>query len=105
MSENMNENLNQENQEVKTEELKNEAKETINQVKENLKNVDVKEEAKVVKGFIKELIKNPLDKIAEIAQDGAKFFKTSIVLLMGVSRSALWTNLYTQLFLSCGTQS
>lgn len=82
MDENLNENVNQENQEVKAEELKNEAKETINQVKENLKNVDVKEEAKATKGFIKEMFKNPLDKVAEIAQGAVSFFKTAIVLLI-----------------------
>lgn len=82
MNENLNENVNQENEEVKTEELKNEAKETINQVKENLKNVDVKEEAKATKGFIKEMFKNPLDKISEIASGAVNLFKTAIILLI-----------------------
>lgn len=82
MDENLNENVNQENQQVNAEELKNEAKDTINQVKENLKNVDVKEEAKATKGFIKEMFKNPLDKLAEIASGSANFFKTAIVLMV-----------------------
>ena len=83
MDENLNENVNQEEQGLNVEELKNETQETINQVKENLKNVDVKEEAKAAKGFIGELIKNPLDKVNEIANDSAnKFFKTALVLLI-----------------------
>lgn len=83
MDENLNENVNQEEQGINAEELKNETQETINQVKENLKNVDVKEEAKAAKGFIGELIKNPLGKVNEIANDASnKFFKTALVLLI-----------------------
>lgn len=93
----MNENeTNQENEELKqganefkekisssTDELKNETVDAVKQVKENMKNVDVKEEAKAAKGFIMEMIKNPIEKIKEIANDGAnKYFKTAIILVI-----------------------
>lgn len=65
-----------------TEELKKEASNTVNQVKDTIKNTNIKEDSIETKNFIKEMFSKPATKLKEVVEDTTgKTLKYAIIIL------------------------
>lgn len=71
-----------ENSNISSEEIKQEASQTINDVKDTIKNTNLKEDTKAAKGFFTNFFKTPIETIKNAAADSKNsFLKMAIIVL------------------------
>ncbi len=73
---------NQNNQNINTEELKNEVKDTVSEVKQAVKDTNLKNEANAAKNFFSNFFKSPFTEMKKIVESPKAFLKIAIIVFV-----------------------
>ena len=73
---------NQNNQNINTEELKNEVKDTVSEVKQAVKDTNLKNEANAAKNFFSNFFKSPFIEMKKIVESPKAFLKIAIIVFV-----------------------